>query len=85
MKGAKDIECESCKIYPVCPIEFKYSNISCPCWCCLVKFMCIENCETFNTYLKNYIVLIKKKAKTDEEKKLIPTPTDIFNIRQIRK
>ena len=84
MKGKKSEDCKTCLIYSVCPIEFNYCNIKCPCWCCIVKVMCRASCSQFNTYLNNYIMYSKKMIKTVEDNKLVPSPADIFNIREIR-
>jgi hypothetical protein len=84
MKGQKSKDCTSCKIYSVCPMSYKFSNVICPCCYCLVKVMCIESCQVYNQYLKNYMMHIHK-IKTEDAKKQWVTVLEVYNMRQIRK
>ncbi len=61
IKGEKDEECKACQIYSVCAVPYKFNNIKCPCWCCLVKVMCREECILFHNYANNYMSVVRKQ------------------------
>jgi hypothetical protein len=83
-KGDKDKDCKSCQIYFVCPVSYIFNNIHCPCWNCLVKVMCSEECQLFHTYYVNYLSYVHKHKRGPEHVHYFINEIDIQNMRQAR-
>ena len=50
--NSRDIICDGCRDYILkeCSIPIIYNNKQCPCSTCLVKIMCVDLCDEFDSY-----------------------------------